>query len=114
MPEMTKEAAAAVAQLDAAAMKNLGVSMPNDPDVLGKMTREDYLEAENINMRMKIFSQDLQLLQQQVQEKLRARDALANEMEALRQKLNAKYGVDVASITIEADGTLRKNKAPAL
>lgn len=113
MPEMTKEAAEALNKLDATAMKSLGLQ-PQEDDVLGKMSREDYLEAENINMKMRIFSQDLKLLQQEVQAKLDARNALANEMEALRQKLNAKYGVDVASITIEPDGTLRKNKAPVL
>ena len=111
MPEMTPEARATLEALQAHLPSGAGIpaaASSGEPTPLGKMTREEYLEAENIHLKMQGFNQKLQMLQVQVQNTLSERSSLEKEMNALRDKLSVKYGVDVSQAQIMPDGTIYK------
>ncbi len=71
-----------------------------------KVTLEDRLRAENLQLQMETIQKDLQLIQLTVQAKITSRDELVRKMTALKEEFQKKYNIDLAQVKIEDDGSV--------
>ncbi len=78
-----------------------------------KISLEDRMRAENLQLQMENIQKDLQLIQLQVQGKVSQRDLLLQKMNALRDEFKQKYDIDLASVKIEDDGSVTASPTPA-
>lgn len=74
--------------------------------------RVDRLEAELLQTQMQNVQYQLQLMQHEMTKALDTRNTLMQRMVAFRETFQAKYGADLAQVTIQEDGTLVPVGAP--
>lgn len=100
-PEAT---AIANAQINAELKKQEAEAAAAEPK---KLSREELLGIENIYLKMQNMQlqvQNLDAAKANIVEQMRE---LQKEMEAEKQKLSVKYGVDIGRHTVAPDGTIR-------
>jgi hypothetical protein len=73
-----------------------------------KVSTEDMLRVQNLQLRMEKIQVDLQLLQMNIQQKLQQRDTIVLEMNKFKDEFQAKYGLDLATAKINEDGSWRE------
>jgi hypothetical protein len=69
--------------------------------------REDRLEAELLQTKIQNVQFQLQLMQADLQKALETRNTLINQMTTFREVFQNKYGVDLAKLHINDDGTFK-------
>jgi len=69
---------------------------------------EDRLRAENLQYKMQNTQLQLQLLQADIQRAVQTRTDLVAAMNSLRQEFLTRYGVDLAQVKINDDGTFEQ------
>lgn len=79
--------------------------MPEGPPTV--IDREDRLEAELLQTKLQNVQFQLQLMQADLQKAMESRNGLINEMTKFRTSFQEKYGVDLAKIHINDDGTFQ-------
>ena len=66
---------------------------------------EDRLRAEKLALQMQNIQLQLQIMQSDLQKAIGSRNTLVVQMNALRDEYLKKYGVDIAKVQINDDGT---------
>lgn len=84
------------------------VPEPTPPPVLAptKISKEDILDLENMQLKMENVQLQLQIMQGDLQKAMGEREKLVVRMKAKRDAMLVKYGVDVAQVAIADDGTV--------
>lgn len=79
-----------------------------NPAVVGTLTREEYLEIENLSLKTQNMALQEQRLQQDLIKSNQMRQELQRELDDKRITLSAKYGCDMLAKTtqITADGVI--------
>lgn len=72
------------------------------------ISTEDRLQAELLQAKMQNIQFQLQLLQSDVQKAIESRNNLVGEMKKLRELFQERYGLDLAKIQINPDGTVQE------
>lgn len=71
-----------------------------------KLSREDNLEIQNLQLRAENIAGKMQLLQQQLNALLRDKSDIEEAMRVSAKTISAKYGFDPMKVQIEPDGTI--------
>lgn len=72
-----------------------------------KLPKEAVMQLENHQLKVQNIQLKLQLMNNDLQKTLAARDQLFKEMEDFRASLLDTFGVDVAMTHVDPDGTVR-------
>jgi hypothetical protein len=78
---------------------------PSELKHIKVISPEDRAKAEILVLKMENIRYQLQLLQNDAIRAAQTKDALVQEMNAFRAQFQNKYGVDLATLNIAADGT---------
>ena len=77
----------------------------SDPVTISK---EDRLQAELLQSKMQNVQLQLQIMQADIQKALVARNELVAEMNKFRAEFQEKYGLDLAKVQINSDGSVQE------
>jgi|HigsolmetaAR201D_1030396.scaffolds.fasta_scaffold28937_3 hypothetical protein len=79
---------------------------PPPPPKPTKVSKEDRLEVENLQLKLQNVQLQLQIMQADLAKALHTRDEYVKKFKEMREYFHKKYGVDLISITIDEDGNI--------
>lgn len=87
---------------------------PPAPDKPTKVSPIDLLRAEKLQLEMRNIQLQLEIMQRQLADALKARGETVARMNKLRDEYIVTYGVDIARMQINEDGTFTPVEGPMM
>lgn len=83
--------------------------VPPEPPKPKALSRQDLIELENLDLKMKNVHLQMQMMQRDLALALTQKDELVKLQVAKREEILKNYGVDIGTVRIGPDGTFLTN-----